>query len=199
MRTRAALVNIQALSAELLASAACCSTRASLEFRSVAEPGAAAAFWAHTTGTKVKNNRTVARRAIVTPAITRHFNLVPFPGFEDQLQSKTASLYPPRRFRGNRNYLSWLSGFVIENGGKFGCASRSHCGDAAGPLETRTGGPSGVAEPAWLMQSSQKKMNALESESRLGASGPALFAPPRAWRTSRHRPERSSSLRSLGL
>src|SRR5208337_1210993 len=40
-------------------------------------------------------------------------------------QCETASLYRPRQFRGNRNYLSCLSGFVIESGWGLGCTRRS--------------------------------------------------------------------------
>src|ERR1035437_3612847 len=111
MSTRAALVSIHALSAELLASVVCCSSLANREFMSVAGLGATPAFWAQTTDTNVKSSRTVA-----SPAINRHFNLAP--PSEDLRMNPNPT--PPHSnvhgsLHGNRNYLSLLSGFVIES------------------------------------------------------------------------------------
>src|SRR5579864_2091165 len=72
MRTRAVLVSIQALSAELLASAVCCSSLAKREFGSATGRPVTPALKAKTLGTKAN-----ASRAVASPAINRHFNPCP--------------------------------------------------------------------------------------------------------------------------
>src|SRR5579864_4857178 len=86
MRTRAVLVSIQALSAELLASAVCCSSLAKREFGSATGRPVTPALRAKTLGTKAN-----ASRAVASPAINRHFNLALRGGFK----TETASLYRP--------------------------------------------------------------------------------------------------------
>src|SRR5579864_6106560 len=64
MRTRAALVSIQALSAELLASAACCSSLASRAVTSVEGLGAGAPVCAHMACAKARINAAATAQVI---------------------------------------------------------------------------------------------------------------------------------------
>src|SRR5579864_7785953 len=100
MRTRAVLVSIQALSAELLASAVCCSSLARREFMSATGRPVTPALKAKTWGTSANASRGVASRAI-----NRHFNLALRGGFKPGTPNfETPHSIVRRQVHGNRNY-----------------------------------------------------------------------------------------------
>src|ERR1700751_674304 len=114
MRTSAELVSIQALSAELLASAVCCSSLASRAAVSVDGLGLTPPVCAQTTCANIRIKTAVTAVAI---SFSRMDTVGLFSrGPESRRGSPIddASLYRPPFLRGNRNYLSCLSGFVIE-------------------------------------------------------------------------------------